>query len=181
MLPPERKPQGGRPGKSNREMLNAMVYWLNTGIPWRDLPERFGPWQSAYSRFRAWTKAGVWEDVLTNLIQQDIVDETTLMLDSTTVKVHQHASGAKKGRQRGHGPQPWRTEYKDSYSVQSKGDTSRLSRSVSNHFYCDEAIPLLQQFGKNQEQQHFGRQGIWGEENSVVPYRARRTVDDPAD
>ena len=97
MLPPERKPQGGRPGKSNREMLNAMVYWLNTGIPWRDFPERFGPWQSVYSRFRAWTKAGVWEDVLTNLIQQDIVDETTLMLDSTTVKVHQHASGAKKG------------------------------------------------------------------------------------
>ena len=97
MLPPERKPQKGRPGKSNREMLNAMVYWLNTGVPWRDLPERFGPWQSVYSRFRAWTKAGVWEDVLTNLIQQDIVDETTLMLDSTTVKVHQHASGAKKG------------------------------------------------------------------------------------
>ena len=97
MLPPERKPQGGRPGKSNREMLNAMVYWLNTGVPWRDLPERFGPWQSVYSRFRAWTKAGVWEDVLANLIQQDIVDETTLMLDSTTVKVHQHASGAKKG------------------------------------------------------------------------------------
>ena len=97
MLPPERKPQGGRPGKSNREMLNAMVYWLNTGVPWRDLPERFGPWQSVYSRIRAWTKAGVWEDVLTNLIQEDIVDETTLMLDSTTVKVHQHASGAKKG------------------------------------------------------------------------------------
>lgn len=46
LLPPERKPQGGRPAKSNREMLNAMVYWLNTGIPWRDLPERFGPWQS---------------------------------------------------------------------------------------------------------------------------------------
>ena len=83
--------------KSNREMLNAMIYWLNTGIPWRDLPERFGPWQSVYSRFRAWTKAGVWENVLTNLIQQDIVDETTLMLDSTTIKVHQHARGAKKG------------------------------------------------------------------------------------
>lgn len=74
-----------------------MIYWLNTGIPWRDLPERFGPWQSVYSRFRAWTKAGVWENVLTNLIQQDIVDETTLMLDSTTIKVHQHAGGAKKG------------------------------------------------------------------------------------
>lgn len=97
MFPPERKPQGGRPGKSNREMLNAMLYWLNTGIPWRDLPERYGPWQSVYSRYRAWTKAGVWENVLANLIQQDIVDETTLMIDSTTIKVHQHASGCKKG------------------------------------------------------------------------------------
>ena len=89
LFPPEKKPQGGRPGKSNREMLNAILYWLNTGISWRDLPERFGPWQSVYSRFRAWTKAGVWE--------QDLVDETTLMLDSTIVKVHQHASEAKKG------------------------------------------------------------------------------------
>ena len=77
-------------------MLNAILYWLNTGIPWRDLPERFGPWQSVYSRFRAWTKAGVWEDILAALIGQDLVDETTLMLDSTTIKVHQHARGAKK-------------------------------------------------------------------------------------
>ena len=45
----------------------------------------------------AWTKAGVWENILTVLIEQDLVDETTLMLDSTTIKVHQHASGAKKG------------------------------------------------------------------------------------
>lgn len=96
LLPPERKPQGGRSAKSSRETLNAMVYWLSTGIPWRDLPERFAPWQSVYSRFRAWAKAGVWEDVLTNLIQQGIIDETTLILDSTTIKVHQHASSAKK-------------------------------------------------------------------------------------
>ena len=49
---------------------------------------------SVYSRFRAWTK---WENILIALIEQDLVDETTLMLDSTTIKVHQHASGAKKG------------------------------------------------------------------------------------
>ena len=96
-FPPEREPPGGRPRKCNQEMLNAILYWLNTGIPWRDLPERFGPWQSVYSRFRAWTKAGVWENILTALIEQDLVDETTLMLGSTTIKVHQHASGAKKG------------------------------------------------------------------------------------
>ena len=78
-------------------MLNAILYWLNRGIPWRDLPGRFGPWQSVYSRFCTWTKAGVWERILSALIEQDLVDETTLMLDSTTVKVRQHASGAKKG------------------------------------------------------------------------------------
>lgn len=97
ILPPERKPQGGRPAKDNRVMLNGIIYWLNTGIPWRDLPERFGPWQSVYGRFRTWTLQGVWELVFATLIEQDIVDETTLMLDSTTIKVHQHGS-AKKGR-----------------------------------------------------------------------------------
>ena len=85
------------PEKAIGKLLNAILYWLNTGIPWRDLPERFGPWQSVYSQFHAWTKAGVWEQVLSALIKQDLVDETMLMLDSTTVKVHQHASGAKKG------------------------------------------------------------------------------------
>jgi transposase len=97
LLPPERKPQGGRPAKDNRVMLNGIIYWLATGVPWRDLPERFGPWETVYGRFRTWTLQGVWEDVMAALIEQDIVDESTLMLDSTTVKVHQHASGSKKG------------------------------------------------------------------------------------
>jgi len=97
LLRPERKPQGGRPAKENRVMLNGIIYWLSTGIPWRDLPERYGPWETVYGRFRTWTLNGVWEDVMTALIEQDIVDESTLMLDSTTVKVHQHASGSKKG------------------------------------------------------------------------------------
>ena len=97
LLPPERKALGGRPAKDNRLMINGILYWLSTGIAWRDLPERFGPWQSVYGRFRAWTRQGVWEKVLAALIEQDIVDESTLMLDSTTIKVHQHGSGVKKG------------------------------------------------------------------------------------
>ena len=96
ILPAERKPQGGRPVKDNRVMLNGIIYWLNTGIPWRDLPERFEPWSSVYSRFNRWTKQGVWEKVFKSLIEQDIVDETTLMIDSTIIKVHQHVS-PKKG------------------------------------------------------------------------------------
>ena len=97
MLPPERKNGAGRPAKDNRVMLNGIIYWLNTGIPWRDLPERFGPWGSVYTRFNRWTRKGVWDKVFAALIEQDIIDETTLMLDSTTIKVHQHASGVKKG------------------------------------------------------------------------------------
>ena len=82
--------------KDNQVMLNGIIYWLNTGIPWRDLPERFEPWSSVYSRFNRWTKQGVWEKVFKSLIEQDIVDETTLMIDSTIIKVHQHVS-PKKG------------------------------------------------------------------------------------
>ena len=94
-LPPERNPRGGRPAKDNRVMLNGIIYWLNTGIPWADLPERFGPWKSVYTRFRRWTMQGIWETLLKGLIAEDIVDETTLMLDSTIIKVHQHGSGKK--------------------------------------------------------------------------------------
>ncbi len=73
-----------------------MVYCLNMGIPWRDLPERFGPCKAYTVDFVHGQKRGVWEDVLTKLIQQDIVNETTLILDNTTIKVHQYASGVKK-------------------------------------------------------------------------------------
>ena len=98
LLPPERKPQCGRPAKDNRQMVNAMLHWLNTGIAWRDLPERFGKWQCVYARFRNWSKQGVWQKVFDSLVMQSLVDETTLlMLDSTTVKVHQHGSGVKRG------------------------------------------------------------------------------------
>jgi transposase len=97
ILPPEHKAGAGRPAKENRNMLNGIIYRLNTGVAWRDLPERFGPWKSVYTRFRRWTQQGVWEKLLATLIEQDIVDETTLMLDSTMIKVHQHGSGVKKG------------------------------------------------------------------------------------
>jgi len=103
LLPPERNPKGGPQAKDNRMMLNGIIYWLNTGVPWRDLPERFGPWNSVYTRYSRWTIAGVWQKVLDELMEKDIVDDTELMLDSTIIKVHQHGSGKKGANARGAG------------------------------------------------------------------------------
>src|SRR2546421_11948953 len=57
LLPPER-PRTGRPNKSHRLIVNGILWKLRTGAPWRDLPERYGPWESVYTRFRRWRVAG---------------------------------------------------------------------------------------------------------------------------
>lgn len=82
--------------KNNRIIMNGIIYWLNTDIAWRDLPER----QNVYGRFRNWTKAGIREKIFNELIKNDIIDYENLMIDSTIIKVHQHANGVKKGRQK---------------------------------------------------------------------------------
>ena len=82
-------------------IVNAILWRLATGVPWRDLPERYGPWRTVYSRFRRWQHAGVWDRVLAALhAEADAVgalDWSLHFLDGTTVRAHQHAAGAKKG------------------------------------------------------------------------------------
>jgi transposase len=84
-----------RPAKSNRLMVEAIVWILRTGAPWRDLPKRFGPWKSVYTRFRRWTRQGIWGRVLEKLAEQQ--DGESYMIDATIVRAHQDATGAKKG------------------------------------------------------------------------------------
>ena len=84
-----------RPAKSNRLMVDAIVWILRTGAPWRDLPKRFGPWQSVYTRFRRWTRQGIWTRVFEKLAEQQ--DSESYMIDATIVRAHQDATGAKKG------------------------------------------------------------------------------------
>ena len=100
LLPPER-PKTGRPNKSHRLIVNAISWKLRTGAPWRDLPERYGPWESVYTRFRRWRVAGVWDRVLAAIQAQGDaagkLDWSLHFMDGTVIRAHQHAAGAKGG------------------------------------------------------------------------------------
>ena len=89
--------QEGDPGvtaKDNRLFINAVLYVGRTGIPWADLPERFGKYNSVWRRFDRWAKKGVWERVFRELQDPDL---EWILLDSTVIRAHQHAAGAQKG------------------------------------------------------------------------------------
>lgn len=101
LLPPQR-PQIGRPARDHRTLLSAILWVLRTGAPWRDLPERYGPWSTAWNRFRRWSATGVWQRVL-RALQRDAdrdgtLDWQTHYVDGTVVRAHQHAAGAVGGQ-----------------------------------------------------------------------------------
>jgi transposase len=85
----------GGTAKDNRLFVDAVLYRYRAGIPWRDLPERFGDFRVIHSRHRRWCKSGVWERVF-KLLAED-ADNEYAMIDSTIVRAHQHSAGAKKG------------------------------------------------------------------------------------
>jgi transposase len=98
MLPPQ-KPRSGRPAKDHRIVLEGILWIMRTGAPWRDLPSRFGSWRTVSSRFYRWRSAGVWDVILTELQRQadadGRLDWSLHFVDSTVVRAHQHAAGAK--------------------------------------------------------------------------------------
>jgi transposase len=91
----------GKPRKDDRLVLNGILWKLATGAPWRDLPERYGPWQTVYTRFRRWTRAGVWDRLLAAVQRQadaaGELDWAVHFVDGTVIRAHQHAAGAKGG------------------------------------------------------------------------------------
>ena len=89
--------QAGDPGvtaKDNRLFVDAVLWIAKTGAPWPDLPERFGKWRSVWKRFDRWARKGVWERVFREMQDPDL---EWLILDTTVIRAHQHAAGAKKG------------------------------------------------------------------------------------
>ena len=98
---PPQRPATGRPAKDQRTLLKGILWVRKTGAPWRDLPERYGPWRTGSSRFRRWPQASIWDTVLRGL-QAEAAHEGTLdgaraLIKGRSIRAHHHAAGARKG------------------------------------------------------------------------------------
>lgn len=110
-------PRGKKPGRprtwTRRQLIDGIRWRTRTGSPWRDVPERYGPWQSVYGLFRRWQRDGTWREIVTAL--QARADAAGLItwdvsVDSTVARAHQHAAGARKrGTCRPSRPAAWMT------------------------------------------------------------------------
>jgi transposase len=87
------KPRGN-PRVDDRRTLNGIFFVLRSGMPWRDLPERYGPYTTVYNRFNRWRKAGVWDRLMDAITEA--YDGRVQMIDTSVVRVHQHAAGSQK-------------------------------------------------------------------------------------
>lgn len=95
-LRPMLKSRMGRPPKiENRQFINAVLWKVSTGVPWRDLPERYGHWKTIYSRFRRWALAGHFKAIFEAMKVK--VDDHWNAIDGTYIRAHQHSAGGKGG------------------------------------------------------------------------------------
>jgi transposase len=106
LLEPHLPSAGGRGGRwsDHRRVINGILFRVRTGVPWRDLPERYGPWKTVYERHRRWSADGTWDRTL-QAVQADAdlagrIDWSMVGVDSTSCRAHQHAAGARKARPR---------------------------------------------------------------------------------
>ena len=91
---PGREGSVGVTAADNRRFVDAVLYRYRTGIPWRDLPERFGDWNNTQRRFSRWAVSGVWRSIFQHLATD--ADNEYAMIDSSIVRAHQHSAGAQK-------------------------------------------------------------------------------------
>lgn len=88
------KPRGV-PRVDDRRVLDGIFWTLRTGSPWRDLPERYGPYTTVYNRYNRWARAGVWLRIFEVLAERS--PDSLHLIDSSIIRAHQHAAGGKKG------------------------------------------------------------------------------------
>jgi transposase len=100
-LLPSQKPSVGRPNVDHRKVINGILWILRTGAPWRDLPKRYGAWETISGRFYRWRRQGVWQQILASLQQQADAEGKLNwdihFVDGSVIRAHQHAAGAKRG------------------------------------------------------------------------------------
>jgi len=80
-------------------VVNGILWKVRTGAPWRDVPDRYGPWKTCHERLRRWSADGTWDRILDEVVVRDDAVgavEWVLSVDSTVVRAHQHAAGARK-------------------------------------------------------------------------------------
>src|SRR5207248_151936 len=88
---------GQQPRLPDRAFFEALLYWARTGIPWRDLPGEFGSWDAVYNRFRRWVNSGSLRTLFELLTADPRLGEVRrVLIDSTVVRAHQHAAGARR-------------------------------------------------------------------------------------
>lgn len=120
-----RRAQGRKSERGDRSFVDAVLYRAKTGVPWRDLPERFGPWKTVYNRFSRWANKDVWVDVFR--ASRINVDDTASMGDASVVRAHQDASGGKGGSNRTR----WAARVEDSPPRSTRSLTRKAGLSTS--------------------------------------------------
>ena len=131
-------PVNGKRGgqwKDHRRMIDGILWTLSDGGRWRNLPERFGPWQSVYDRFRNWTRRGLWDRILRHLQARKMtggeIDWQLFAIDGTVIRAHQSSAGAAEKKPAGRGargprpgPQPGRLRHEVAPDLRRRGDTT---------------------------------------------------------
>lgn len=100
ILPDPKISRPGRPLLDHRPLLNGIFWHLKVGSPWRDIPEKYGPWQTIYHRFNNWRKDGTWKQILAQLHfwldQEGLINWDLFCIDGSNVRAHKAAAGARK-------------------------------------------------------------------------------------
>src|SRR6202162_6193416 len=121
---PSREGHVGGTAADNRLFVEAVLFRYRAGVPWRDLPERFGGWKIVYQRFNRWAKSGVFERIF-KLLASDH-DNEYMMIDATIVRAHQHSAGAQKKRRASDRPIPRRTDDQNPRARRCLGQSGQI-------------------------------------------------------
>jgi transposase len=97
---PKNSSNGGRPWKDHRQVINGILWKLNTGAQWRDIPERYGSWQTIYDRYSYWRKIGLWDQLMRTLLgelrKRGLLESERFNIDATYIRASRSAAGARK-------------------------------------------------------------------------------------